>query len=74
MPHTYGSESKTKNLHSLLRLIQNQEVAHNVDILLKALENPSVETDGALEALLFTRFVTVLFFTVFPIPKASKSR
>ena len=39
-------------------VVQNQEIAHHVEVLLKALENPSAETDNALEALLFTRFCT----------------
>ena len=36
------------------------EISHHVEVLLRALEQPSSCTDDALEALLFTRFVTAV--------------
>eukprot|EP01012_Entosiphon_sulcatum_P060111 TRINITY_DN848_c0_g1_i1.p1 TRINITY_DN848_c0_g1~~TRINITY_DN848_c0_g1_i1.p1 ORF type:complete len:2887 (+),score=549.09 TRINITY_DN848_c0_g1_i1:22-8661(+) len=38
-------------------VIKNAEIAQHVEVLLKALEQPAKETENALEALLFTRFV-----------------
>jgi len=56
--HAKVSATAFASLRRVGGVVQNQEIAHHVEVLLKALENPSAETDNALEALLFTRFCT----------------
>ncbi|KEG15173.1 hypothetical protein DQ04_00161130 [Trypanosoma grayi] len=54
------SEAAMSALRRVAGVVSNAEIREHVEVILKALRSPNTETENALDALLYTRFVNAV--------------